>query len=160
MSTHRPRRLNLGSGNTLLHGYVNVDIVPGEGVIVADLREVWPWDSSSVDEIGASHIIEHLPDKIHTMNEMWRVLKPGARASIDVPTTDGPAAWQDPTHVSYWNLRSFFYFESRNPYREAYAERYGIDASFAIVHHRMQNTVDGPILHILLAAMKPVEPAS
>ncbi len=150
-------RLNLGCARNMLPGYINVDVVPGTGITVADLRLDWPWDTCSVGDIQASHVIEHLPDKIHTMNELWRVLAPGARATIAVPTTGGPAAWSDPTHVSYWNERSFGYYESSNAYRETYAALYGINASFAIVSRRLEPTVDGPILHLVLAAVKPVE---
>lgn len=29
---------------------------------------------------------------------------------IEVPSTDGRGAWQDPTHVSFWNENSFWYY--------------------------------------------------
>lgn len=45
-----------------------------------------------MDYVRASHIIEHFPDKIFTMNELWRVLKPAGRVHISVPTTEGPGA--------------------------------------------------------------------
>lgn len=64
----------------------------------------WPWADNSVDSVLAFHILEHLPDKIFTMNELWRVLNPGA--TIALPTTEGAGAWQDPKHVSFWNRRA------------------------------------------------------
>ena len=33
---------------------------------------------------------------------------------IEVPSTDGRGAWQDPTHVSFWNEHSFWYYTDRN----------------------------------------------
>ena len=97
-------KLNLGCCDAPLGGYVNVDLVPGPGVDqVADLRQSWPWPDNSVEYIRAWDIVEHLPDKIFTMNETWRVLQPGGRVEIAVPTTDGTGAFQDPTHVSFWN---------------------------------------------------------
>src|SRR2546428_3133479 len=96
-------KLNLGCCDALLPGFVNVDLVPAPGVEPADLRLPWPWQDSSVEYIRAWDIVEHLPDKILTMNEMYRVLAPGGSAEISVPTTDGCGAWQDPTHVSFWN---------------------------------------------------------
>jgi SAM-dependent methyltransferase len=147
-------KLNLGCGDVLLTGFVNVDIVPRPGIEVADLREPWPWSDSSVDYVRASHIIEHLPDKIFTMNELWRVLKPGGKVDIEVPTTEGPGAWQDPTHVSFWNSRSFLYYEEGSPYREAYASSYGIEAKFRTVREWTNHTQDGPILSIVLEAVK------
>ena len=36
------------------------------------------------------------------------------RDRIEVPSTDGRGAWQDPTHVSFWNEHSFWYYTDRN----------------------------------------------
>jgi hypothetical protein len=148
-------RLNLGCCDAPLRGYVNVDLVPAPGVLAADLRQPWPWADSSVDQVRAWDVIEHLPDKIFTMNELWRVLRPGGVADIAVPTTDGSGAWQDPTHVSFWNRRSFLYYEAQNPYRERFAASYGITAKFRTVFESVEQTVDGPKLHIKLRALKP-----
>jgi hypothetical protein len=81
---------------------------------------------------------------------MWRVLKRGGVADIIVPSTAGPGAFQDPTHVSFWNERSFMYFENGNIYRERFAKSYGIKARFAIEMLQVTNTVDGPKVHVLL----------
>jgi hypothetical protein len=149
-------QLNLGCCDATLKGFINVDIVPGSGVdVAADLRQAWPWTDGSVDFVRAWDIIEHLPDKIHTMNELWRVLRPGGRAQIVVPTTDGSGAFQDPTHVSFWNRRSFLYYESGNPYRERFARSYGIQAKFRVVEENIASSLDGPRLTIVLEAVKP-----
>jgi hypothetical protein len=150
-----PVKLNLGCCDALLPDHINVDVVPGPNVFVADLRQPWPWPDSSVDHVRAWDIIEHLPDKIFTMNELWRVLKPQATAEIAVPTTDGSGAFQDPTHVSFWNRRSFLYYEAGNPYRERFAHAYGVTAKFRVVHERIDHSVDGPRLTIVLQAVKP-----
>lgn len=148
-------KLNLGCCDDLQDGYVNVDLVAGPDTVVADLREPWPWEDGSIEQIRAWDIVEHLPDKIHTMNELWRVLAPGATVEIAVPTTDGPGAFQDPTHVSFWNRRSFLYYEAGNIYRERFANSYGIRAKFRTVRERTDDSVDGPRLTIVLAAVKP-----
>jgi len=149
-------KLNLGCCDAAITGFVNVDIVAGPGVDqVADLSMPWPWADNSVEYVRAWDIIEHLPDKIRTMNEMYRVLAPGGRAEIAVPTTDGTGAFQDPTHVSFWNRRSFLYYEAGNPYRERFANSYGITARFRTVSERIDRSVDGPRLTIILEAVKP-----
>jgi hypothetical protein len=147
-------RLNLGCANHLLAGWQNVDITPGPGVTVADLRERWPWADGSVHEVLAADVIEHLPDKIHTMNELHRVLIDGCHVEIVVPTTDGPGAFQDPTHVSFWHRNSFRYYTAGDPYRERFAESYGIKAAFWPQAERIIETSDGPKLQIRLAAVK------
>jgi hypothetical protein len=151
-----PMRLNLGCCDAPLPGFTNVDLVPGPGVDqVADLRQPWPWPESSIQYVRAWDVIEHLPDKIFTMNELFRVLAPSGQAELAVPTTDGPGAFQDPTHVSFWNRRSFLYYEAGNPYRERFARHYGIQAKFRVLHERTDHSLDGPRLTIVLEAVKP-----
>ena len=147
-------KLNLGCCDALLADYVNVDLVPGPGVECVDLRQPWPWPSDSIHHVRAWDIVEHLPDKILTMNELWRVLVNGGTVEIAVPTTDGPGAFQDPTHVSFWNRRSFLYYEAGNPYRDRFAQHYGITARFRTVRERTEHSQDGPRLTILLEAVK------
>lgn len=48
---------------------------------------------------------------IHFMEEAWRVLRVGGLLDAQVPTTDGYGAWQDPTHVSYWNPNTILYWQ-------------------------------------------------
>jgi len=146
-------KLNLGCSSNHHDGYINVDRVqPAD--IIADLRGTWPWQDSSVDGILAIDIIEHLPNKIHTMNEIWRVLKPGAIAEIEVPTTNGECAFADPTHVSFWNRRSFFYYHCGHPYRTQYAIAYGITGCFIVAEEYVRTMRDGPKLLIKLEAVK------
>lgn len=126
-------KLNLGCADRPLPGFIGVDICPPADQI-ADLSKAWPWPDSSVDEVMALDIVEHLPNKIHTMNELWRVLKPGARATIEVPSsTHGAGADQDPTHVSRWNLNSFQYFEHKSFALQRFVRSYGIRAAFRVV---------------------------
>ena len=33
---------------------------------------------------------------------------------LKFPPTDGRGAWQDPTHVSFWNEHSFWYYTNKN----------------------------------------------
>ena len=107
----KPRSLNLGCNRRPLRGFINVDLEPFKGVdVVADLEKRWPWEDSSIDFINAVDIVEHLKDKIHLMNEAWRVLKPGGQFKVTVPHEAGHGGSQDPTHVTWWNENSFLYF--------------------------------------------------
>lgn len=78
--------------------------------IVGNLDDDWLLADASVGLLRAHDVVEHLRDPIHTMNEAYRVLAPGGVLDILVPSTDGRGAWCDPTHVSFWNIRSFRYY--------------------------------------------------
>src|ERR1035441_3995301 len=85
----QPMRLNLGCSDAHVKGWLNVDLCEPADVI-ADLSAYqWPWIHSTVDEVKAWDIFEHLPNKIHTMNECHRVMKAGAKLDLFIPTTDG-----------------------------------------------------------------------
>lgn len=132
-------RLNLGANDDYRYGYLSVDIAPPADV-VTDLRHPWPWADSSVKEIVSWDCFEHLPSKIHAMNEAWRVLEPGGRLDLRVPCVylaDGrvnPGAFADPTHTSYWTMDDRYYF--LDDYNDPNGERgrlgpaYGIQAVF------------------------------
>lgn len=135
-------KLNLGCGNLPRQGYVNVDITPYEGVDQqVDLNVVpWPWENDSVDEVYASDALEHFAplgrgagqlNILAVMGEIHRILRPGGLVELIIPSTDGPGAFQDPTHVTYWNKNTFLYFVERGPYSIPGAEefpRFTLDA--------------------------------
>lgn len=128
-------KLNLGAGDRPFPGFLSVDCVPPADV-VADLTRAWPWGDSSVDEVRAHDVFEHMPDKRHSMNELWRVLKPGGRATIEVPSAArGAGAFQDPTHCSFWTANDFEYYEKGNYARERFrgSGYYGVRCDFRIV---------------------------
>jgi glycosyltransferase involved in cell wall biosynthesis len=92
----------------------NINIDMEDGNMKWDLNDGIPLPDNSVGVIWASHIIEHLHDKQKIMSEIHRVLVDGGWAFIQVPSTDGRGAWQDPTHVSFWNENSFWYYTRKN----------------------------------------------
>jgi predicted SAM-dependent methyltransferase len=135
-------KLNLGCADRPIQGFIGVDIASPCDEI-ADLTQPWPWPDSSVDEVVAYDVIEHLPDRIHTMNELWRVLRPGARATIEVPSASkGAGAFQDPTHVSFWTMNNWQYFTAGNFAHKRLARAYGIKAAFRVVSLTEAQLVD------------------
>lgn len=151
-------RIDLGCGANKLSGFIGVDIYSDPNIdIVADLTQKFPFEDSEVDEIRAYDIIEHLPDRIHTMNEIWRVCKPGAKVNIRVPSTDGRGAFQDPTHISFWNINSFQYYCSKfSPYWNL-CRTYGFAGDFNILRLEHEESPDN-VIHVVveLYVVKPV----
>ena len=102
------KKVDIGGGLNGIPGYLTID---QEGAdINCDLNNGIPLPDNSVGVINASHIIEHLRDPFKTMSEIHRVLAHGGWVFIEVPSTDGRGAFQDPTHVSFWNENSFLYY--------------------------------------------------
>ena len=151
-------RLNLGCADRHIPGWTNVDIVPPADLI-SDLSQRWPWDDSTADAIKAEDIFEHLPDRIHTMNETWRVLRHMGMAEIIVPSAaEGAGFAQDPTHKSAWCANSFQYFEHGSFAFERLAKSYGIIGGFRIVSLEKKIYQDKyePVvkIHVTLQAIK------
>jgi SAM-dependent methyltransferase len=152
-------RVDLGCGFRKPEGFIGVDIYPRPEVdIIADLTQRFPFPDSSVDEIRAHDAIEHLPDRIHTMNEIWRICKPGATVDIVVPSTDGRGAFQDPTHVSFWNVNSFMYYCIEFPDYLELCRSYGFKGAFSILNLHQEKYFDGNIaVKALLSIVKPID---
>jgi SAM-dependent methyltransferase len=53
-------------------------------VVRGDLRHL-PFPDASVDRVIASEVLEHIPDDVPAMAEIFRVLKPGGRVAVTVP---------------------------------------------------------------------------
>ena len=111
-------KLDLGCGkNKRKDGdWIGVDSRKFDGVdLGADLTEKWPWEDSSVDEIHASHVVEHFnaQDRVHFVNELYRVLKPGSKASIITPHWNSCRAYGDLTHQWPPVCEFWFYYLSK-----------------------------------------------
>ncbi len=103
--------LDLGAAHNKPPGYLGVDVYAGEGVdIVADISQGIDLPDSSVGVIRAVDFLEHVPDKIALFNELYRLLAHGGLLLSLTPSTEGRGAFQDPTHVAYYNENSFWYF--------------------------------------------------
>ncbi len=87
----RPLRLNLGCGDKILPGYVNVDVVEARAGmkpdVICDLHDLAPFSDASADEILSVHVVEHFWRwEIRDVLREWvRVLKPGGRMIVECP---------------------------------------------------------------------------
>lgn len=143
--------VNLGCSDDLIPNWVNVDqsrpdVVPdGISFIEADLANAWPFPDSSVDELRAYDVFEHVENEsfradkgaIWCMNEAHRVLKPDGILDLIVPCLPGSAPFVDPTHVQRWCADWRYYFDRRwdNPRGERgrLGKAYRITALFRTV---------------------------
>jgi glycosyltransferase involved in cell wall biosynthesis len=103
-------RLDLGCGTAKTFGFKGIDKYPYDGVdYVIDFNKegLEQFDESSVDMMRCIDFLQFIEDKHYTLEQIYRVLKHGATVDIQVPSTDGRGAFQDPDHKSYWNENSF-----------------------------------------------------
>ena len=150
------RLVDLGGRFNAPPGFETVDLL--DASIISDLNEKWPFDDSSVGMINASNIFEHLKDPIHTMNEAFRVLAPGGWLFIDVPSTEGRGAFQDPTHVSFWNENSIWYYTNRDYAKfitPQYTSRFQVSRVVTYFPNDFMREHNIPFVQADLIALKP-----
>lgn len=90
-----PLKLDLGSSSLRVReDYTTVDLYAPEADVKAELGAL-PYPDDSVDEIWASHCLEHVEWERTTdvLREWLRVLRPGAPAIISVPNLDYAARY-------------------------------------------------------------------
>lgn len=81
-------KLNLGCGGDLREGYVNVDIMPINGLVLrADVRSLPFLPSKAAEEILAYDVLEHFPfSQTKAVLQEWiRLLKVGGKIVVRVP---------------------------------------------------------------------------
>ena len=90
-------KLNIGAGSTVIEGFTPIDRKLGTEAFPL------PYADGSVDEIRASHILEHFTfgDAQKAMEEWSRVLKPGGRIRISVPDVDKVLKDETPNRLFY-----------------------------------------------------------
>lgn len=173
-------KLHIGCGRTILKGWVNLDIMPLEGVdIIADLNQCkttpLPFEENSVDEFFASHVLEHIERPLDVMEELYRIAKPNAKMVCEVPYGSSDDAFEDPTHCQQFFLHSFDYFSQPIYWRADYgyrgdwliekvslvveAKTYTGKAAEDILHavHMYRNVVKE--MRVQLKAIKPIREA-
>ena len=123
---------DMGAAHNPAPGFVSVDLHDAE--VNCDIRYGLPVADNSVGAIRAHDFLEHMtrcPDSTCThgddgksprcavgvMNEFYRALAPGGWLITRTPSSDGRGAFQDPTHVSFWNPNSFWYYTRRDQAR-------------------------------------------
>lgn len=64
--------------------YTTTDLNSPLADVRADICEL-PFDENSYDLIFCNHVLEHIPDDTKAMQELYRILKPGGMAILQIP---------------------------------------------------------------------------
>ncbi len=102
-------KLNIGCGQDIKKGWINLDMIPGPGVDTicnVDIEPL-PFKTGEIQESLVSHLLEHLHNPLFFMEALWRVTKPNGTCHIRVPHGASDEAWIDQTHVRPYFPNSF-----------------------------------------------------
>ena len=147
--------LNLGAGNEIMEGATNHDrtLHRSEIAVAHDLNELpWPWEDGSFDVIVARAVLEHLRiTLVQSMDECWRILRPGGRIVLKVPYWKNESAYTDPTHYWRFSLQTPDLFDPETPYGRAY--RFYGQRPWKIVKPARLNAA-GSSIHVTLEVRK------
>lgn len=113
-------KLNLGCGKRKRQGFINVDSNPDcSPDVLLDLdKGLSAFADNSVGEIWVEHVLEHVNDLMHLLEEMYRVSAPGAVWNVFVPHYS--YGFVHPFHRRGFSVKTFDWF-----FAPSGAERYG-----------------------------------
>lgn len=117
-------KLDIACGQNKQEGFRGIDISDEvDADYVHDLTQYpWPIEDNSVEAAFCSHYVEHTPLEVKTaegktcdgliafMNEVYRILIPGAQFQILHPFVKSVRAFQDPTHRRFIPSETWWYF--------------------------------------------------
>lgn len=108
------------------YDYLSVDMDPAKAMQQMDICQISLPDTS-FDAIICNHVLEHIPDDMKALHELYRVLKPTGWASIQVPMV-GEQTQEDLT-ITDPKIRAKLYGQSDH------VRQYGRD-----FRHRLEST--------------------
>ncbi|PIN89777.1 hypothetical protein COU57_05320 [Candidatus Pacearchaeota archaeon CG10_big_fil_rev_8_21_14_0_10_32_14] len=105
------KKLNLGCGNDIRQGYINLDVAELDGVdVVWDVKKLpLPFGKGEFDEILCNDILEHI-DYIPLLKDLHRILKKDGVLKIRVPHFTSANNYRDPTHKKMFSILTFDFF--------------------------------------------------
>lgn len=104
--------LDVGCGVNKYKGAIGLDNNPRTAAdVIHDLGDFpYPFADDEFDLIVSSHSIEHIPDVMGFIAELYRITKPNGRIKIATPHYTNPDWANDPTHRNHFNSYSFNVF--------------------------------------------------
>lgn len=81
------RKLHVGCGDTLIPGWLNVDVILSDYDVDLGCGRL-PWRDRTFEAAVSQHVVEHLdllPELLPLLKELRRVLKPGAALWLSCP---------------------------------------------------------------------------
>jgi len=115
------KKLNLGCGNDIKKGWINLDIAALEGIdVVHDLSKLpLPFEDNSIDEVLCQDVLEHL-EYIDLLKDIHRILKKGGLLKARIPHFTSRNNFIDPTHKKTFSFQTFQFFVKESLHDRSY----------------------------------------
>jgi SAM-dependent methyltransferase len=144
--------------------YTTADLESPWADVKMDINDM-PFEDNSYDVVFCNHVLEHIPDDVHAMKEIFRVMKPGGWSILQVPQiyemekTDEDLTITDPKERE----RRFLQDDHFRLYGKDYADRLK-SAGFEVEeNHLVKELAPGladryglPLTEVLYIARKPI----
>jgi len=101
--------LDVGCGANKYEGAIGLDNNPRTAAdVIHDLGTVpYPFADNEFDLIVSHHVVEHVPDVMAFITELYRITKNGGTIKLLTPHYTNPDWATDPTHRNHLNSYSF-----------------------------------------------------
>lgn len=94
--------------------------MPGVDIVHDLTTHPCPFTDGEIDEIWMDNVLEHLPNPLKVVEELHRICKSGAKVYIEVPYFRSFYAVIAPTHVNFFSVWRFNYFDPSHPFHAKY----------------------------------------
>ena len=101
--------LDVGCGANKTEGAIGLDNNPRTNAdVIHDLGELpYPFPDNEFDLVVSNHVVEHVPDVMAFITELYRVTRAGGRIKLLTPHYTNPDWANDPTHRNHINSYTF-----------------------------------------------------
>lgn len=101
--------LDVGCGANKTEGAIGLDNNPRTNAdVIHDLGELpYPFPDNDFDLVVSNHVVEHVPDVMAFITELYRVTRAGGRIKLLTPHYTNPDWANDPTHRNHINSYTF-----------------------------------------------------
>ena len=101
--------LDVGCGANKTEGAIGLDNNPRTNAdVIHDLGELpYPFPDNEFDLVVSNHVVEHVPDVMAFITELYRVTLAGGRIKLLTPHYTNPDWANDPTHRNHINSYTF-----------------------------------------------------
>lgn len=116
--------LDVGCGANKTEGAIGLDNNPRTNAdVIHDLGELpYPFPDNEFDLVVSNHVVEHVPDVMAFITELYRITRNGGRIKLLCPHYTNPDWPNDPTHRNHINSYTFNTFIAGREVFDFYTE--------------------------------------